>query len=492
MSIDVKAYERLLNPGRIRLSTKGKRATVVETGSDRGRIVFSSAFRRLQQKAQVFPLDPNASVRTRLTHSLEVAHTGRYLAQEILYQLRDRAGSDYSGSWLQSHEQVFYDVVESACLIHDIGNPPFGHFGEAAIRGWFSDAGRDVFSEFASGARIAKKDIDRYMAHDFLDFLAFDGNPQGLRLISKLQGDDGLTGLNLTYPLLMAYLKYCCLPENSKLARSDGDAKKPGFFSTEAAIIEEASTKLGIDYGARHPLSYIMEAADDISYCMSDIEDGMEKGVVTADSFFDDVSSIWTKAQSESEGLSSDYIIDLIDESRRNSAVSPFTAFKTTIISLAVAHAADTYCDAHEEVMCGRHEGLVRDNSEIVTLLKAVKKFVRLTVFRSAEAESVELAGYSTIKGLLDHFSPLLLLPSDSFQELMRGNRVVDEDYCLRLINRLSKKAREVYKKEATAGIPAEKEWHSRAHLIVDHVSGMTDHFAVQTYQLLAGIKIST
>lgn len=293
LSINIAAYEKLLCTARIRPSTKGERPSVVQTGSDRGRIVFSSAFRRLQQKAQVFPLDPNAAVRTRLTHSLEVAHTGRYLAQGILYRLRQAAGLDYTNSWLSEHEQVFTDIVEAACLIHDIGNPPFGHFGEAAIRDWFSDSGRKKFRDYARSNKIEEKTVERYLAREYLDFLTFDGNPQGLRLITKLQGDDGTTGLNLTFALLMAYLKYNCLPDKSKLANAHGTWEKPGFFFTEADIIRDVATQLGMRSESRHPLSYVMEAADDICFCMSDIEDGIEKRIVSIDEVFEKVPDAW-------------------------------------------------------------------------------------------------------------------------------------------------------------------------------------------------------
>lgn len=490
MSIDIAPYESLLRTERIRGSTQGQRATVVQTGSDRGRIVFSSAFRRLQQKAQVFPLDSNAAVRTRLTHSLEVAHTGRYLAQEILYRIRESVGEAYANSWLSAHEQVFTDIVEAACLIHDIGNPPFGHFGEAAIRDWFSDKGRVLFCEFARKNRIKESAIDRYFANEYLDFLAFDGNPQGLRLVTKLQGDDGATGLNLTFPLLMAYLKYNCVPTDSKLVNPSGRAKKPGYFSTEQEIIRQAAKALSMDPEARHPLSYVMEAADDISYCMSDIEDGIEKNVVSEQQLFENVSAAWAHLAKENPHIDADFASDLVSKATQVKVISPFIVFKTSIINLAVKHAAEVYCDGHDDIIAGRHAGLIRNGSEIVMLLELIKDFVRRTVFRSADAESVELAGYSTIKGLLNHFCDLLLLPQESFQDLIKGHRVDDEDYALRLINRLSEKSRAAYNHSTQDTLNLEQEWHLRAHLLVDHISGMTDHFAVRTFQLLAGIKI--
>lgn len=190
--------------------------------------------------------------------------------------------------------------------------------------------------------------------------------------------------------------------------------------------------------------------------------------------------------------LNPDFVSDLIEKSKENSVISPFINFRTSIINLAVAHAADAYRDGHDEIIDGCHDGLIRDDSDIAVLLRVVKDFVRKTVFRSTEAESVELAGYSTIRGLLDHFSTLLVLPPTAFQDLILGRRVDDEDYSLRLVNRLSEKSRRVYKEHTGENISLEQEWHLRAHLLVDHVSGMTDQFAVRAHQLLAGIKIDT
>ena len=492
MSIDIAPYQNLLRTVRIRPSPQGDRPSVVQSGSDRGRIVFSSAFRRLQQKAQVFPLDRNDAVRTRLTHSLEVAHTGRYLAQEILFRLSKASGKAYLDSWLFEHEQVFTDIVEAACLIHDIGNPPFGHFGEAAIRDWFVESGRAKFRWFAKRNGVDKSAVDQYLAGEYLDFLAFDGNPQGLRLVTKLQGDDGATALNLTLPLLMAYLKYTCLPDSSKLVNPAGISKKPGFFSTEADIIDKAIAELGMKSGARHPLSYIMEAADDISYCMSEIEDGIEKGVINVDRLFADVAVAWKKKREDNPKLTENFVDDLIKKSKEVSAIGAFTTFKTTIINTAVKHAAKVYCADHEEMISGCHKGLIRGESDIVSLFGVIKDFVRRTVFRSREAESVELAGYSTIKGLFDCFSPLLMLPPETFKGLVHGKNDDNQDYCLRLVNKLSEKSRAVYKVGTRKKLTPEQEWHLRAHLLVDYISGMTDHFAVSTYQLLAGIKIET
>ena len=490
MSLDCANYQSFLAVSRLRASTKGHRPHAVETGSDRGRIIFSSAFRRLQQKAQVFPLDSNAAVRTRLTHSLEVAHTGRYLAQEIIYRIRTEIGKAYTTTWLSAHEAVLTDIVEAACLIHDIGNPPFGHFGEAAIRDWFRETGKAAFAKFAKSVPMRKPAIEEYLKGPFTDFLAFDGNPQGLRLVTKLQGNDGATGLNLTCALLMAYLKYSCPPMKCRFIDPTAKSKKPGYFHTEADLIERCIAQLGMRPNARHPLSYIMEAADDISYCMSDMEDGIEKRVVSVDDLFVAVRALWQGKRKNNPTLRKNYADMLIAKAKRETVIEPFVSFKTTVINDAVEYAADVYVRDHDEILRGRHKGLMRGEAEIVALLEVVKEFVQGTVFRAEDAENVELAGYSTIRGLLDHFSPLLQLPTGKFRKLVLNEPVKMLDYEKRLVNRLSKKSKKVYANSPRRRLHPAAEWHDRAHLVVDHISGMTDNYAVRTHQLLAGIKI--
>lgn len=188
-----------IQPLRLRKTSKVSETLLEATESDKGRVINSPAFRRLQQKAQVFPLEANASVRSRLTHSIEVAHIGCYIAQEILYKIQ----KEYKVEGLDFEKMTsFVNTVETACLLHDIGNPPFGHLGEAAIRQWFkkqidnykNNLGQCMFKELSSNINN-------------LDLHKFDGNPQGFRLIRLLSGNDEF-GLNLTCSLLLSTVKY--------------------------------------------------------------------------------------------------------------------------------------------------------------------------------------------------------------------------------------------------------------------------------------------
>lgn len=196
------SYSSILTTGRLRASDVKGRTIITESESDRGRVLFCAAFRRLQQKAQVFSMEPNAAVRSRLTHSLEVSQLGRYIADEI-------------GDRLEKVEQIdpvertaLVNFVETACLMHDIGNPPFGHFGEAAIQKWFQDNGADCIQRAVALKKGTLGSGDPRLIDALADFKEFDGNPQGLRIVARLQWNTDEYGLNLTRSTLASFLKY--------------------------------------------------------------------------------------------------------------------------------------------------------------------------------------------------------------------------------------------------------------------------------------------
>ncbi|HXH02216.1 MAG TPA: deoxyguanosinetriphosphate triphosphohydrolase [Candidatus Competibacteraceae bacterium] len=234
---------------------------------DFDRIVFSSAFRRLQDKTQVFPLARNDYVRTRLTHSLEVSSVGRSLGTlvgEVVIQrhrLQDVVAADFG------------TIVAAACLAHDIGNPPFGHAGEDAIRLWFRDTSR------GQAALAPLTPAERQ------DFLRFEGNAQGFRLLTRLQSPDNPGGMQLTCAVLGTFSKY---PRAGWSEQPLPDAvayRKFGFFQEDADSFHQLAAELGLPAMAdaawlRHPLAYLVEAADDICFRIIDIEDGFRLGLL--------------------------------------------------------------------------------------------------------------------------------------------------------------------------------------------------------------------
>ncbi|MBO4300140.1 MAG: dNTP triphosphohydrolase, partial [Desulfovibrio sp.] len=230
--------------------------------ADYDRIVFSSSFRRLGRKTQVHPLVRNDHIHNRLTHSLEVSCVGRSLGLSVGEELR-RAG-DLPDPFTPEH---LGQILQAACLAHDIGNPPFGHAGEEAIRDWFAEA--------------VKGPYFRELTQDVLaDFLCFDGNAQGFRVINTLENNKDRGGLRLTFPVIATLVKYPC---SSSEARGRG-RNKFNFYAAERDLFGEVLTTLGLSVGSgftRHPLSYLLEAADDICYRIIDMEDARELGIIT-------------------------------------------------------------------------------------------------------------------------------------------------------------------------------------------------------------------
>jgi dGTPase len=222
-------------------------------------VVFSAAFRRLQDKTQVQPLSEGGQVRTRLTHSIEVASVGRSLGTQVAETLEPRRGLDAEQKHAIAH------IVHAACLAHDIGNPPFGHGGEDAIQAFFRRE-----TELTSSLSVEERE----------DLLAFDGNAQGLRTLTQLENYRFDGGLRLTHATLGAFMKYVVRAADRVPGGAIVGATKPGYFLSEQRYVQELRADLGLPDGVRHPLVYLTEAADDICYAIVDLEDGHDAGLV--------------------------------------------------------------------------------------------------------------------------------------------------------------------------------------------------------------------
>ncbi|MDT3313268.1 dNTP triphosphohydrolase [Pseudomonas sp. rhizo66] len=257
-------WTKLLNESRRKDRLKAVDISATANGRfeierDYDRILFSAPTRRLADKTQVFPLDKNDSVRNRLTHSHEVATLARSIGLRLVYENEGIFCEAGSSEFLQRSIPALLAAIG---LVHDMGNPPFGHQGEYAIRNWFVKNKPDIFGESDEGAS---------------DFLNFDGNAQTVRLVSKLQILNDQFGLNLTYATLAALIKYPVSTEGIDKEKW----KKQGFFKSEAKIVAEVWEATGLSEGIRHPLTYIMEACDDIAYSVLDAEDTVKKGLAS-------------------------------------------------------------------------------------------------------------------------------------------------------------------------------------------------------------------
>ncbi|HBM2918151.1 dGTPase [Klebsiella michiganensis] len=501
--------ENLISVARHRSSSAKHSTVLASTQSDRARLIYSAAFRRLQQKAQVFSLESNSAVRSRLTHSIEVSHIGRYIVAAIIEKLAKNTtfDSEQKKYWL-INSLAISNIVETACLMHDIGNPPFGHFGEAAIVTW-------------SKSEEIKKALKDSLCDDFslkiqesllADFRNFDGNPQGLRILTRLQGDDGLYGLNLTYTQLAAFLKYTFSPD--EMDKGKPFSKKIGYFSSEKEIMHKAWKTLGMKNNSRHPLGFLMEASDDISYCISDIEDGIEKGIITA-SHFREFTSARLRTLKEQHPSHIDICEDLLSSLNRDnpSPIGNFLSFKTNLSNFLVYKVADIFITDYEEFRTQkRDKEIISKGTFEYDILDILKDYTSNYLFTSSDAECMELSGFSIIKGILEEYLKLLSLPKDKFSFLvLKDNKKIKENDLhiqRRLFNRLPGKHLKAYKTSVTNipytesaefdeklkihlnTISRDKEWGLRIHLIVDFVSGMTDQFSMEMYQLLKGIKV--
>lgn len=459
---------------RLRESTRTDGNLIEATESDRGRVINSSAFRRLQQKAQVFPLEPNAAVRSRLTHSIEVSQIGRYIAQSILNEIEKKSSKL---DLCYEKKVAFVSTVETACLLHDIGNPPFGHLGEAAIKLWFKKH-IDLYEKEPENSIFKNvKDIND------IDLIFFDGNPQGFRLVRLLSGLDNY-GLNLTLSLLLSIIKYPRTVRNT-----DTTHDKIGLFQLCEGTYNEICRKLNWTPKKYFPYMTIMDAADEIAYSLSDLEDAIEKKIINEKALLQEFQN-----EFRDENLST------IFTQKKAIGELKFIEFKTSVIHASVKAAASNFMLKLDEILDGElNIKLIEEATLQNRILKKIKKIAIKDIYSHESAEKVELAGRNIIHGLLSHFEALLVLSPEYFKILLdysvygisekgKNPRALNLDFELRLFRRLPNNHIDRYEK--CVEIDSSNELLYRAHLIVDYISGMTDDFALETYQLLEGIRI--
>lgn len=455
-------YDSLITPARIH--PWGSEALLEATEQDRARIVQAAPVRRLQQKTQVFPLDVKASVRSRLTHSLEVQETGRQISRRILAALP--AGTVCEGA--------FINLVEMACLLHDVGNPPFGHFGEQVMSQWLAQSLDELF------ASAHEQLPSPQWAELRKDLLVFDGNAQSLRLVHSLHE------MNLTLGQLAALCKYPQQPllhSPQGYGQHHGWTSKRGIFFSEQPLYRALGQSLGLAPGCRHPLVYIMEAADDISYCIADLEDAVDRRILTQ-------GELLAALRSADEG---DYMATLLEEALASER-GFFPHFRQQLTRDLVALAAHTYVSDHEAILSGAYpRALLHGQAPAAQVLDTLKQVAREQVFMRPEVEALELEGYAALRGVLSTYACLLALPAAQFERLLAGNGGSELFFARRLFHRLSARHLKAYRLAVASRDPrfdygAEQEWYYRVRLLLDYVSGMTDTYALEEFRLLSGI----
>jgi dGTPase len=350
---------------------------------DYDRIIFSSAFRSLQDKTQVIPLSKTDFVHTRLTHSLEVSVVGRSLGRLVGKKIIDKYPhlKEIHGY----HLNDFGAIVAAASLAHDIGNPPFGHSGEKAIGEYFSVGKGQHF----------KEQLDPKQWQDLIDF---EGNANGFSVLTSNR-PGVLGGLRLTYAVLGAYMKYPkeSLPKKPTTNIAD---KKYGFFQTDKTFFEQVATELGMianksgnDIGfERHPLAYLVEAADDICYTIIDFEDGINLGLV-------------------SEDFALEYLIKLVKDSIDVQKYNVLTTKEDRIsylralaIGSLINDAVDVFIANEEAILAGNYPHALTDKSKYKAQMNDIIKLSVNKIYQSREVTEKEIVGYQIIQTLLDQF----------------------------------------------------------------------------------------
>jgi len=453
--------------------------------SDRGRILSAPSLRRLQKKTQVFPLELNAAVRSRLTHSLEVSQTARFIAKTILKKLEGKHGLD-------ELRDAFVSTAEMTSLLHDIGNPPFGHFAEVAINDWMSKKGIKILDSLVKTSP-SNKDFKEMLIKDICNF---DGNAQAIRVVTKLQR------LNLSYSQIAAILKYTRAAYEEKPSKDSPFwylKKKPGYYYSEKQIVSKIKEALELENGCRFPITYIMEAADDISYLNADIEDAVDKGILK----FDD---IYRLIKEECERMDETYLLELVDgfyKKAKEKEDEPYqfnlflTLTRAKLTHALVEHVSQVYVDNHEELYNGSFNSALLEYDKESKYTKAVEVLQNISIkyiYNNKDIQTLELKGHKILMSLFDSYTPLLELSSSDFIKLVNGDRIS----CFisqRLIRRLSAKHIVAYKNSIDEICQKNEEkykieeWYYRARLLIDYITGMTDDFAYDEYKTLSALK---
>lgn len=489
-------YNQKLKVTRSRQSSIEGRCFNEEMESDRGRAVNSAAVRRLQQKTQVFPLETNAAVRSRLTHSLEVQQVGRYISKIVIKVLSSKGLLEELG--IVDNIDGFISAIEVACLLHDVGNPAFGHFGEEAINIWGEKTLSNIFNDKFS----TEVDCEKLVK----DLSNFEGNAQAIRLLHNLQS------LNLTYTQLACLIKYTRGAYEDKPVKTDSYAyrkKKPGFYFSEKDLFKDIKEELSIADGCRFPLTYIMEAADDISYCIADVDDAIDKGILTVEQLHIEIKKTWNNFKEDpdikNEIVENGYLLKLADyaykkyqSEEHNKDHAYILTLRTTLVNDLSKYAAKRFIDNHEKVFNGElDESLLDGNDEFHLATETFRNVAINNIFNNKEIENLELKGYAVITGLLKIYTPLIELSYDNFKVLVMKNNLKSHPIETRLFHKLSSKHKGRYKEDVkntfANSTPTNKEKmmesYARTRLLIDYISGMTDQFALEEFQNLTAIK---
>ena len=371
---------------------------------DYHRIISSPSFRRLQDKTQAFPLEENDFVRTRLTHSLEVSSFGKSLGQYLGKKIiEDKIDKDFGYEELEA----ICTILASASLIHDIGNPPFGHFGEDTIRVWFKDnLSKLIIKDLNGEEKKLSEILNEQMISDFTNF---EGNAQAIRVVSKLHFIVDEYGMNLTYALLNTLIKYPVSSLNIDKNSGNIKDKKMGYFLAEEDIFWDIVKSTGTydvetNKVFRHPLTFLLEAADDIAYATADIEDGLKKGFINYYNLLNELNMAgFTEGNLYYDRLLK-YRVDAVKNNYNKPDSYAASRWIISIQGLIIRDTIKRFIDNYDNIMNGRFKNELLSETEASNVLKLLKEIARKYIFESKNNNKMELGSNTMIQFLLDKF----------------------------------------------------------------------------------------
>ena len=472
-------WEQLLSTKRSRgSSNKNKYLKNTDLRSefekDYHRIIGSASFRRLQDKTQVFPFDKSDFIRTRLTHSLEVSSfaksLGQNIGENILLYKKD------TGFTPRMKEDIC-SILQCAGLIHDIGNPPFGHFGELAIREWFE---RNL-----PVLKFHGKPIDQMLTERMReDLYHFEGNAQALRLVSKLHFLVDEHGMNLTYALLNTIVKYPVASDEIDPKSGNIKDKKLGYYLADAEIFREIQEATGTN-GRRHPLTFILEAADDIAYKTADIEDAFIKGFISYQKLLEELTELQVMyGKSDANTFNPARLLDELYLRGKDKHVEDPEeyAIKNWIVRVQgflINCATYGFTSNYNEIMAGEYEHDLFYHTFAEKLMDMLGDLAFREVFTSDTIYRMEVAEATMIDYLMDRFVSAVIKYDDKEEKM----GTLD----IRMVSFISSNYKNAYHFQAQ-GKSDEERLYLRLLLVTDYICGMTDSYAKRLYQELKAI----
>ena len=413
---------------------------------DYDRLIFSAPFRRLQNKTQVFPLPGSVFVHNRLTHSLEVASVGMSLGNDVASRIVREKRPALRGTLFEEIGQI----VATACLAHDLGNPPFGHSGEKAIQTFFTEGNGRPLKEMVSPEFWA-------------DITHFEGNANGFRLLTHQFKGRRPGGFVMTYSTIASIVKY---PFSSMAPSKKG---KFGFFVSEQPTFKRLADEMGLirlsDIGmplryARHPLVYLVEAADDICYEIMDLEDAHKLKILS----FDVVSQLFLSFFDES---TRQHILQRIEDEQLRDENEQIVYLRACVISKLENECVNVFVAHEDEILSGTFEGSLIDHIS-TPQREAYESCAKLSVervYKSRPVLDVELSGYQIMATLMDKMTEAVMNPKRYYSQQLIGR--VSSQYDIEADN-----------------------LEDRLMAVIDYISGMTDVYALDVYQKINGISL--